>query len=101
MGLALILSMPAFAAVMAQLPRLTALPHWSGITFLLYLSWQLARNDGRLAERGTSAPAPPDRGRPAPASRTLRTTARAIQARARHRPAAERSLPGLGAGFAR
>ncbi|WP_341645701.1 hypothetical protein [Thauera sp. SDU_THAU2] len=53
MGLALILPMPAFAAVMAQLPRR------SGITFLLCLSWQLARNDGRPAERGTSAPVPP------------------------------------------
>lgn len=44
------------AAVLAQLPILTVLLRWGGIGFLLYLSWQLARDNGELAERDQDDP---------------------------------------------
>ncbi|ENO90387.1 LysE family translocator [Thauera linaloolentis] len=44
------------ATAMAQLPLLATLLRWSGIAFLLYLSWQLARDDGALDARNADAP---------------------------------------------
>ena len=44
------------AAAMAQLQQQTMLLRWGGVAFLLYLSWQLVKDDGRLADRGTEAP---------------------------------------------
>ena len=44
------------AAVLTQLPILTALLRWSGIAFLLFLSWQLARDSGELAAREQADP---------------------------------------------
>ncbi len=43
-------------AVLSQLPILTVLLRWGGIGFLLYLSWQLARDEGALAEREQGDP---------------------------------------------
>ncbi len=43
------------AALLARLPALAALLRWGGIAFLLYLSWQLARDDGALSERHQTA----------------------------------------------
>lgn len=44
------------SAVLDQLPILTTLLRWGGIGFLLYLSSQLARDNGALAEREQYAP---------------------------------------------
>lgn len=44
------------ATVLAKLPILSLLLRWGGVGFLLYLCWQLARNNGELAEHGQDSP---------------------------------------------
>lgn len=44
------------SAVLTQLPILTTLLRWGGVGFLLYLSWQLVRDEGALTEREQSNP---------------------------------------------
>lgn len=44
------------AGVLQRVPALTALLRWSGVAFLLYLSWQLARDSGELSGREAQTP---------------------------------------------
>ncbi|WP_398311418.1 LysE family translocator [Zoogloea sp.] len=44
------------AGVLLQQPGLAALMRWAAVAFLLYLSWQLARDSGELAGRDQDTP---------------------------------------------